>query len=181
MGELLTPIRLLSHRLSGGVRLSREEVDALGRIAGSPKKFRKGEELVEQGEHSSHIWLTGTGWAFRQKMLTDGRRQIIAIMLPGELSEKGPVMPFGSPETILAATDLEAQSISREALADVCEAHPSILQALFFEELTRHAITREWVLLLGHRKAQERLAYFIFETYARLKAMGMVEGESFEI
>ena len=180
MAELLTPMRLLSHRLSGWVQLTRAEIEALAEIALPTRQFRRGEMLVEQGERSPHIWLTGEGWAFRQKMLPDGRRQIIAVMLPGELSEKGPMMPFGSPDTVMAATDLQAQPIARQDLLKLSEANPRVLQALFYEELTRHAITREWVMLLGQRKAAERLAYLLFETYARLKAMGMVTGESFE-
>lgn len=181
MAELLTPIRVLSHRLSGGALLTRMEIEALASIAGPARKFAKGEVLVDQGERAGHVWLTGEGWAFRQKMLSDGRRQIIAIMLPGELSEKGPSLPFGSPDAVVAATDLSAQAISRRDLLSIAEKHPRIQQALFYEELTRHAITREWVLLLGQRKAAERLAYLIFETYARLRAMGMVTGQSFEL
>jgi CRP-like cAMP-binding protein len=180
MAELLTPIRLLSHRLSGGVSLERDEIDALRAIAGPARKFSRGDLLVAQGEKANHVWLTGDGWAFRQKLLSDGRRQIIALMLPGELSEKGPMMPFGSPDMIVAATALTAQSIARRDLMGVVEAHPRILQALFYEELTRHAITREWVLLLGQRTATERLAYLIYETFARLKAMGMVSDNHFE-
>ena len=181
MAELLTPIQLLSHRLSGGVQLSRTEIAALGAIAGPPRSFARGELIVEEGDTSPLIWLTGLGWALRQKMLSDGRRQIIAIMLPGELTEKGPEMPFGSPETIVAATDLTAQSIDRQQLAEVAATYPRILQAMFFEELTRHAITREWVLPLGQRTAEERVAYLIYETYARLNAMGLVSGSAFSI
>lgn len=180
MGCRLTPVLLLTHRLSGGGRLSGKEIDALQAIAGPTRRFRRGEVLVEQGERSPHIWLTAEGWAFRQKMLSDGRRQILAIMLPGEMSEKGPAMPFGSPDAVVAATDVSAQSIARQSLLEVAQAYPRIQQALFFEELTRHAITREWVLLLGQRKADERLAYVLFETYARLKAMGTITGDRFE-
>lgn len=180
MGEQHLPLRLLFHRLSGGAQLSQDEMDALRAIVGPAKRFNRGEVLVEQGEKSPRIWLTGSGWAFRQKMLDDGRRQILAIVLPGELSEKGPIMPFGSPDSVVAATDMEAHPITRQALQKAAEAHPRLLQALFYEELTRHAITREWVLLLGQRKAEERLAYVLFETYVRLKAMGMITGDRFD-
>ncbi|RYD92332.1 MAG: cyclic nucleotide-binding domain-containing protein, partial [Sphingobacteriales bacterium] len=138
MGELLTPIRLLSHRLSGGVQLSRAEIDALGSIARQGRRFSRGETVVRQGDRSPYIILTADGWAFREKSLSDGRRQILAIMLPGELSEKGPMVPFGAPDTIVAATDLDTQSIDRQELAKAMEMHPRILQALLFEEISRH-------------------------------------------
>jgi CRP-like cAMP-binding protein len=129
---------------------------------------------------TKQIWLIADGWALRQKFLSDGRRQIVSIMLPGELSEKGPPMPFGAPDTVAAASTVIAISIDREALTALLRRSPALLFALFDEELTHHAITREWVLLHGRRKASERLAYFLFETAARLRAMGLIRDHHFE-
>jgi CRP-like cAMP-binding protein len=114
-------------------------------------------------------------------MLHDGRRQIITIMLPGELTEKGPEMPFGSPDAVVALSSVVAHPIHRSALLDLTQQAPTLLYALFYEELTRHAITREWILLHSKRDAVERLAYFFYETFARLRAMGLIEGERFEL
>lgn len=174
-------LQFLVHRLSGSIPLGEADIAALAAIIGPPKLFHKGQVLVEQGERSSTIWLIEEGWALRQKMLVDGRRQIAALMLPGELSEKGPMMPFGAGDTVMAATDVVAQPINRADLLAVLDRQPALLKSMFFEELTRHAVTREWLLLLGMRKARERLAYFLYETYARLNAMGMIEGSVFDM
>ena len=181
MHELTRSVQLLAHRLSGEGALPSEDVGALAAIVGPERHFAKGEMLVDQGDRASNIWLMEDGWAFRQKMLDDGRRQITAIMLCGELSEKGPVMPFGTADAIVAATDVVAQPIDRHRLAGLLEQRPRLLRSFFYEELTRHAVSREWLLLLGKRQAIERLAYFLFETYARLNAMGMVAGAKFHM
>ena len=181
MGELLTPIKLLAHRLSGGFPLSRTDIEALSEIAGHVTAFPKSGIIVDQGEKSATVWLLGAGFARRQRQLPDGRRQIIALMLPGELSEKGPMLPFGSPDAIVAASDVTAQPLDRRKLWHLAESHPRILESLFYEELNRHAMSREWIVLLGQRTARERVAYFFYETYARLNAMGLAGGASFEL
>ena len=181
MGELPVSVRLLAHRLSGEGALQDDDIAAFADLIGIARRFNKGETLVDQGDRSSILWLIEDGWAFRQKNLDDGRRQITAIMLPGELSEKGPPMPFGTGDAIVAATDVLAFPIERERLLQLLEARPRLLRSFLYEELTRHAVSREWLLLLGKRRAPERLAYFFYETYARLNAMGMVSGTQFDL
>ncbi len=174
-------VRHLVHRLSGAGALRPDDVETLSNLVGHPKEFARGAVLVEQTAQDPLIWLISTGWAVRQKMLHDGRRQIIAIMLPGELSEKGPMMAFGAPDAVVALSNVVAHPINRNAIVAALRDNPSLLYAFFFEELTRHAITREWLLLLSKRNAVERLAYFLCEMFARLRAMGFIEGRSFEI
>ncbi|RYD64486.1 MAG: Crp/Fnr family transcriptional regulator [Verrucomicrobiaceae bacterium] len=182
MGEALTPVKLLAHRLSGGAKLSRAEIEALESLTGPPRRFAKGKPLVTQGATDDYVWLTSSGWAFRQKSLLDGRRQIVAFILPGELTEKGPQMPFGAPDTILAATeDFQAVPIGRARLLDLMKTYPRIQQGLYYEELTRHAVTREWMAVLGVRNAEERFAYLIYEVFARLNAMGLAAGNTFDV
>lgn len=181
MTELITPIRLLAHRLSGAGNLADEDIRAIMSIVGSPRHFAKGATLVEQQEHSDTVWLLGRGWGFRQRVLADGRRQIGAILLPGELTDKGLVMPFGAPDAVVAASEVWAHPIDRDRLISRIDQSRSLERALFYEELTRHAVTREWLLLLSKRTAKERVAYFFFEIFARLNAMGMVHGRVFDL
>jgi CRP-like cAMP-binding protein len=173
-------IRFLVHRLSGGNPIPPKDIQKLSALAGPPKRFERGQVLVEQGDHQAKVWLIAEGWALRQKFLSDGRRQIVSIMLPGELSEKGPSMPFGAPDTVAAASTVTAIVFDREALTDLTSRSPTLLFSFFYEELTRHAITREWVLLHGRRSASERMAYFLYETSARLRAMGLIQGYNFD-
>ncbi len=56
------------------------------------KEFKAGELSVEagttvllEGTNSAHLYTVLSGWAFRYKMLPDGRRQILNFALPGDL------------------------------------------------------------------------------------------------
>jgi len=55
-------------------------------------RFKKGELTVErgatvlvEGSHSAHLYTVLSGWAFRYKLLSDGRRQILNYTMPGDL------------------------------------------------------------------------------------------------
>jgi CRP-like cAMP-binding protein len=47
--------------------------------------------------------------------------------------------------------------------------------------LVDEAILREWLVTLGHRPADKRLAHFFCEMLLRAKAVGLTEDESFEL
>ena len=174
MGELLTPMRLLAHRLSAGAKLSRAELVALETLAGPPRRLARGEELLAENEKANQIWLLASGLALRQKWLRDGRRQIIALMIPGELSEKGPISPFGAGHAIVAAEPAEFVPIDRQKLQRLTEAHPNVAVALLADEARRNSLYGEWIVSLGRRSVEERVAYFLYETLVRFRALGLV-------
>jgi CRP-like cAMP-binding protein len=181
LDETQHPVQLLAHRLSAGTALGSAEIDALLAIAGHPRTLPRGGEILVERTRSKSIWLLGRGWAFRQKSLGDGRRQIISLMLPGELSEKPPLLPFGAGHSIVAATGVELIPFDRAAFGRVTVQYPRLAHALFNDELIRNAVAMEWLLSLGRRSSEERLAYFLYETNLRLRAGGLIDSDRFEL
>lgn len=78
----------LAHRLEQYARLSPEDRSALDLLASGPQ-FRIGarQDIIMEGERPSVVRLILEGWACRYKVLPDGRRQIIALFLPGDLCD----------------------------------------------------------------------------------------------
>jgi CRP-like cAMP-binding protein len=54
-------------------------------------------------------------------------------------------------------------------------------RALWWSTLVDEAILREWLVTVGHRPADKRLAHFLCEMLLRLKAVGLADHESFEL
>ncbi len=81
----------------------------------------------------------------------------------------------------MATETLTALPIQRTRLLDLLHSYPRIQHAFFYEEVTRHVNTRSWTAVLGALSARERCAYFFYEMYARLNAMGLVSGQEFEL
>ncbi len=58
---------------------------------------------------------------------------------------------------------------------------PNITQAMARYASTQQAISREWLVNVGHRTASERLGHLICELYIRLEAVGLTRDQAFEL
>ena len=47
--------------------------------------FAPGDAIIRQGSRSAQLFTLFSGWAFRFKEMSDGRRQILNFLLPGDL------------------------------------------------------------------------------------------------
>jgi CRP-like cAMP-binding protein len=65
-------------------------------------------------------------------------------------------------------------------MIDLTNRHPQLAKALWWNTLVDEAITREWVVNVGQRKALERVAHLICEMFVRVQAVGLSEGTSFD-
>lgn len=45
----------------------------------------KGAAILQEGAHTPHLYTVLSGWAFRYKMMSDGRRQIVNYAMPGDM------------------------------------------------------------------------------------------------
>jgi CRP-like cAMP-binding protein len=105
--------------------------------------------------------------------MEDGRRQVIAFLLPGDLCDLNIFILREMDHSICAITALNYAEIDPEALSALTLAHPRITQALWWEALMTAAIQREWSMSLGQRTATERIAHLLCELFFRLRAIGL--------
>src|SRR5262249_7902061 len=126
------------------------------------------------------INLVLSGWCYRHKHLEDGRRQIIAFFLPGDLCDHNIFILREMDHSVSTITPVTIAGVTREAFEEVTLKHPRITQALWWESLVSAAIQREWTVNLGQRSASERLAHLLCELFLRLQSVGLVEGNSCE-
>src|SRR5437879_4055766 len=62
-----------------------EELAFMNGFKSGELAIEAGTTLLLQGTNSAHLYTVLTGWAFRYKMLSDGRRQILNYALPADL------------------------------------------------------------------------------------------------
>lgn len=173
---------VLARRLSRFASLSDEEaaalrVEALGQLRRSEAR----RDLIREGEHPRAVFLIASGWACRYKTLEDGRRQIVAFLIPGDLCDLNNFILGEMDHTISAVTAVRYVEVSHDLLERLTDAHPRIARALWSQLLASLSVQREWVLNLGQRNAIERIGHLFCELFVRLKAVGLAHGDSFEL
>ena len=75
-------------KLGSFARLSPEDASALENVTRQGvRALQPREDIVREGERSNYLILILSGWAIRYKALENGRRQIIGILLPGDVCD----------------------------------------------------------------------------------------------
>lgn len=165
-------------KLAAFARLSQDDRAALDRLARNQREVAPRRDLIREGDQPRFVHLIVDGWACRYKTLPDGRRQIVAIFLPGDLCDLNVYVLREMDHSVGAITRLRVADICREDMAGLTEAHPRITQALWWHELVTAAIQREWTLNLGQRSAYERIAHLLCELFMRLQLVDLVRAET---
>ena len=71
--------------------------------------------------------------------------------------------------------------IRHEVIRSFPRAHPRIADVFWRDTLIDAAMFRELVVNVGRRDAYARIAHVLCEVYVRLRAVGLVNGQSFEM
>lgn len=164
----------LASKLSNFTRLSTEDRAVLdGLVEGRVRHCSPRQDIILEGETPRELRLFLAGWACRYKMLEDGRRQIVAVLLPGDICDLHMNVLREMDHTVTALTPVSYVDIQPATIEAIIARHPRITQALLWDGLVTSAIQREWVLNLGKRSALERIAHLLCELFTRVQAVGL--------
>jgi CRP/FNR family nitrogen fixation transcriptional regulator len=134
--------------------------------------YRKDEEIYGEGEPCEYVYQVICGAVRTYKLLSDGRRQIGAFHLPGDVFG----LDSGSAHrlTAEAITDTTVRLIKRRCLEAAAGSNVQVAHNLWTMTAgdLRHA--EDHMLLLGRKTAMERVATFLLEMDRRLAKTGMM-------
>jgi CRP-like cAMP-binding protein len=183
VGAALTQFSFLDplfRRWTRRVELSDDDKEAFAALPWLSKVYSRDAYLVREGERTTACTLLVTGFAFRQKLVTNGARQIISIHIPGEMLDIQNCMLDVADHNVQALTRASVGVVPKAALSELMAKRPNIRRALWLDSLIDSAIFREWVVNLGRRDARARIAHLLCELADRLKISGAVDGEMYD-
>lgn len=133
-------------------------------------RWRPGAQLVPSAAEADQLHTLFSGFAYRYRVLADGRRQVIDLLLPGDL-----IGPRTNPSTglgIIAATEIVVCILRRDGFGRIL-AEGGQLALEFGETLFLEAERFERkLLLLGRQRPTERLAFLLLDLRDRLRSRG---------
>lgn len=135
-------------------------------------KYNRGAEIFGESEPAEYVYQVVDGAVRSYKLLTDGRRQIGAFHLVGDIFglENGPTHRFTA-EAIITTTVRLAKRVSLEHVAETDAMVARDLLNMTTNNL-QHA--ENHMLLLGRKTSLERVAAFLLEMDKRLTAAGVM-------
>jgi CRP-like cAMP-binding protein len=144
--------------------------------------FKRGELVAEtgatilaEGAHSAQLFTVLSGWAFRFKMLEDGRRQILNYVLPGDL--------VGLQGSVIGAMEHSVEALSpvvlcvfqRDGLTELFKRQPGLSFDVTWLAAREERMLDEHLLSIGRRTATERAAYLVAFLHQRASTVGLTE------
>lgn len=138
------------------------------------RHIRRHGHLVRRNEPTDRLFHIIEGWACQYRLLPDGRRQIIALFLPGDYCEAQWLLTGQANWPIVALTDLSFAEIPLAQIrADLTQGAPSMAHLL--DAIARTLKNHEtWIVNLGRMSATERICALLVDLLERLAATGKV-------
>ncbi|MDJ0276960.1 Crp/Fnr family transcriptional regulator [Sphingomonas sp. 2R-10] len=137
-------------------------------------------DVVAEGEVPRFVHFVLDGWGCRYRQLPDGRRQMLSLLLPGDLFDPHLQVIGRMDHGVGAITTMTVAEVVPEQLSALSQARSAVAQALWWNDHVAMGTHREWIASLGLRTARERIALLFCEVYFRLRLVGRCHGTSCE-
>ncbi|HXV31757.1 MAG TPA: Crp/Fnr family transcriptional regulator, partial [Sinorhizobium sp.] len=145
----------------GGVcsALSPSQLAELSRHA-TRRTVDPGGEMIGQGEATKNYANIIRGVVKLSKMLADGRQQIVGLQFAPDFLGR----PFVRESALSAeaATDIDICAFPHTVIERLIAEVPSLERRLHEQALKELDEARDWMLTLGRKTAQERVASFLY-------------------
>ena len=135
-------------------------------------KYNRGAEIFGEAEPAEYVYQVVEGAVRSYKLLSDGRRQINAFHLVGDIFglENSGTHRFTA-EAIIETT---VRLVKRVSLAHVAEQDVTVARDLLNMSASNLRHAEDHMLLLGRKTSLERVAAFLLEMDSRLTAAGVM-------
>ena len=169
----------LISKLSLGVDLTAEDRLTLEGVVRHTRKVGPREDLIHEGDRPGNVHLVMDGFACRYKTLPNGRRQIMAFLIPGDFCDFHVAILGSMDHGIGTLTPCTMVGITPETIEELTTNHPRISRALWWCTLVDEAILREGLVNMGQRPAHQQAAHVICELLLRLQTVGRATENSY--
>ena len=135
--------------------------------------------ILRAGEAVDRVCAIREGWAFSFRVMSDGRRQIVAFHLAGDILGVECLLGVPPALSVQAITPVSICSYPSSEVPRLLRSYPEVqahvLQVLVADRLERE----ERILTLGARLAIQSFACFVLDLYDRLSKRNLQSVEGF--
>lgn len=168
-------------RLTSRSVLTQEEQQAILDLPGHAEQVPANRDFVEFGDRVDHACLVVAGIVGRFDQSSEGRRQITAMHIPGDMCDLHSVvqpLPTSALQALSVATILR---VPHSTIRAVAGRYPAIAEAFWRDCMVDAAVLSEWVVNVGRRDAKTRVAHLICELASRLHAASGTDDFVFDL
>jgi CRP-like cAMP-binding protein len=166
-------------KLEYGADLTDEDRRTLASVSANACRMAAHTDIVREGDKPEMVHLVLEGYACRYKLLADGKRQIMALFVPGDLCDLHVQILGQMDHSIATLSDAQIVEMPMQTVGKLIE-NPRINRALWWASLVDASTLREWLVSMGQRESAEQMAHLFCELFVRLDSIGLVKAKGFD-
>ena len=152
--------------------LTAAEQEAIRSLSGQVQTVQAGRDVIVPGETTDHACLVVRGLMSRFDVLLDGRRQTVALYIPGEMCDLHSVPVSTSGWGLEALTAATLLFVPHDELRRLIE-DPALALAFWRDTTVDGSILAKLVANLGRKQAPPRVAHLFCEIGVRMEQAGL--------
>ncbi len=137
-----------------------------------------GAMLIQEGQNDARLFTLREGWAFRFKTLSDGRRQILGFLLPGDFIGVQQKMSDVAAHGVATLTDALFCVFQRDSLWELHRRSPKLGFDITWLTAHEESAVDDALLSVGRRNAEERIAALLIVLFKRAASLQLDHGAS---
>lgn len=167
--------RFALHRPEIGPCLERGDEAVARLMAACVRTFDAGAVIIEMGGEHGFVYRVRAGWVSRVRPLPDGRNQIIAVFLPGDLFGVKSMFVTRHVDAVEAVSEAVVERVDQRALRDAAARDFDVSVRLTWQVIEEERRLHNWVVGLGRGNAEERMALLLLDLHGRLALAGQID------
>lgn len=160
-------------------QLTDTELSVLMNMERQYREYPAEAEIIPDRSRPTESCFLVEGLAARALSLQNGERQLTALHIKGDFVDLHGLLLRVMDHSVIALTPCRVAFVEHTVLRRLTESHPHLSRLLFSLVAIDASIQRNWILSLGRRNAEERLAHLLCELYMRFKVVGGVGDHAF--
>src|SRR6185312_6255663 len=133
-------------------------------------------DIVTEGEVGGALYTLYEGWAFRYKTFADGARQILDLLLPGEIIGLSSALLGTIRHSVQTLTPVSLCVLDGYPMPKLLRRHVDLTLDLLRWRVEEEHRADTRIALLGRRKPLQRIGYLMLETFDRLRRLELADG-----
>lgn len=166
-------LRRFLDRLLRRSELSPEEQSAILGLRSHASQVRAHSVLVSPGQLVQDARLVVAGLVSRFDQMKEGRRQITALHIPGDMCDLQSVVSPLASWGLEALTTTTILHIPHRDFRNVATVYPAVALAFWRDTSADASVLAKWIGNLGRRDASSRLAHLLCELGLRMEGAGL--------
>ena len=176
-----SPLRLLLKKLETHSALGEEDRRDILNLPYTLRTLEAHAYTLREGEKPEACSILLEGFAYRQKLTSDGGRQILSLHIPGEPLDFQNLFLDEADHNVQMLTRGTVAVVPREELQALARSRSGVSHAILTAILVEASIFREWIVNVGRRNSRTRLAHLLCEFAVRLEAQGLADDYGYEL